>query len=292
MVAMAAPLLLAALGEILVERAGVINVGIEGAMLTGAFFAFLVGHHTGSPWAGAAAAGLAALVIGALLAVLVVRLAADQVVAGMALNLLALGVTGVLYRAAFGATGASLSTATLPLLPVPLLEYLPLLGKAVFAQNALGYLALALVPASAWLLFHTRLGLVLRACGENPEAAEAAGANVRATRFLAILAGCILAGLAGAYLSVGHANTFVEGMTRGRGFIALAVVTFGRWHPAGAAAAALLFGAADALQYQFQARGLPIPYQFFLALPYLATLAALSVRCRQAPAPAALGVPY
>lgn len=291
-VAMATPILLAALGELLVERAGVINIGIEGAMLTGAFAAIAAAHAGGGALAGVAAAVAAGAAVNALFALVVVNLAANQVVAGTAIDLLALGVTGVLYQRIFGATGRAFTVA--PMRPIALgpLARIPLIGPALFDQSALVYLALVLVPVIAWTLGRGRFGLRLRAAGERPEAADALGLGVYRLRWIALLAAGALSGLGGAYLSLAYANTFVEGITAGRGYVALAVVIVGRWNAWGVAAAALMFGAAMALQFVLQVSAGALPYQLFLALPYLLTVVVLAFAGGQAAAPAALGEPY
>lgn len=290
-VPLAVPLLLASLGEIFAERSGVINVGIEGMVLAGALAGFAGSYQSGDPVVGALCAALAGVLLAVILALLSVRLRADQVVVGTAINILALGLTGVFARALF--KSANTSAPTFPALVIPGLHELPVIGGAFFGQNALGYLAWLLVPLCWWFLFRTRLGLRLRAVGEYPEAAEGAGVAVRRMRTCAVLWGGALAGLAGAFLSIGYTNGFVENMSAGRGFIALAVVILGRWNPVGALFAALLFGLASALQFQFQASTVRFPYQFFLALPYILTLIALLFRSRlQARPPAALGMPY
>jgi len=288
---MAAPLLLAALGELVSERAGVVNIGIEGKLLAGAFAAMSVAYATGSPWAGIAAAAAAAAALAALAGYLMVVRAANQIVVGTAINLLAAGLTGVLYRAQFGVTGAALTVPGLEPLRVPILADLPIAG-ALFEQTWLGYAAFALVPTVSWFLFSTVAGLRLRAVGEDPAAAEAEGIAVRRIRVGAVIFCGVLSGLAGAYLAIVYARTFVEGMSAGRGFVALAIVVFGRWRPSGALAGALLFGVATGLQFQLQAMGLSVPYQFFLVLPYVLTLAILALAAGGAVAPGALGVPY
>jgi simple sugar transport system permease protein len=279
------PLLFAALGELISERAGVINIGVEGLMLTGAFAGFLGCWQTGSPVLGMTAACGAAALLGTVFAFWVVVLDTDQVVAGAALNILALGVTGVAYRAVFGVTGAALI--------VPTFQPLAIGGDAVwlapFRQAPPVYVALALVPVVWIVLARTRLGLALRAVGEAPDAAASLGISVAAIRMGAILVAALLAGAGGGYLSLAYSNTFVEGMSAGRGFIALAIVVFGRWHPLGAVAGALLFGAASAGQFQLQAAGIAVSYHLLLMLPYLLTLAVLVLASGTASAPAALG---
>jgi simple sugar transport system permease protein len=292
MVVMAVPLLLAALGELIAERAGVINIGLEGLLLTGAFAAMAGSYFSGSTVLGILLALLCGAALAALFAFFVVRQNANQVVAGTAVNLLALGLTGVAYRAAFGVTGAALTIAGSPTAPIPLLESVPILGPSFFRQPSLGYVAFALVPCIALGLSRTVPGLRLRMVGENPAAAEAQGVSVQRIRIAAVVACGVLAAAGGAYLAVAYARTFVEGMSAGRGFIALAIVIVGRYSAWGIVAAALFFGLATALQFHFQALGLSIPYQFFLILPYLLTLLVLAGYVGRTRAPAALGQPY
>lgn len=291
-VVMAVPLLLTALGEVISQRAGVINIGLEGKLLVGAFVAMWASHASGMPLLGVAAAVLAGVLLAGLTAYLVVVRGANQVIVGTGINLLAVGITGVAYRAAFGVTGAALTVPAIGVLRLPLLADLPIVGRALFAQSWVGYVAFALVPATTWMLYRTLPGLRLRAVGEDPAAAEAQGISVARVRIAAVLACGALAGLGGAYLAVVYARTFVEGMSAGRGFIALAIVVFGRWSPVGVMGAALVFGFATALQFHFQALGLEVPYQVFLMLPYVLTLAILAGFAGRSAAPAALGVAY
>ena len=284
----ATPLALAALGELLVERAGMINIGVEGAVLAGAFGA-LAGATAGGVAGGYAGAMAGGLLVGALFAFCVVVLRADQIITGMALTLLSVGATGTLYRALYGSGGAALGVPTSGPLPVPGLSSLPVIGTTLFSQPAITYFTYLLAPALAWWLGHTHAGLALRAVGERPEAAEVAGVAVARVRTAAVLVGGLLGGLAGGTLVLAQAGTFVEGMSAGRGFIALAIVVLGRWRPLGVALGALVFGAASALQFAFQAMGWNAPYQLFLAAPYLLTLAALAGAMGRARAPAALG---
>lgn len=291
-VAMAIPLLLAGLGELIVERAGVLNIGLEGMMLIGAFAAMAGSYWTGAPAVGVLLAAAIGAALGLIFAFFVVGQNANQVVAGAALNLFALGVTGVAYRAVFGITGAALTVDALAVYPVPLLRHLPIVGEALFDQTVLGYAAFVLVPCVAYALHRTLPGLGLRMAGENPRAAATQGVAVRRTRVIALVIGSTLAAVGGAYLAVVYARTFVEGMSAGRGFIALAIVILGRWRATGVMAAALFFGFATALQFHFQALSLPLPYQFFLILPYIVTLLVLAGDAGRSRAPAALGQPY
>jgi ABC-type uncharacterized transport system permease subunit len=289
---MATPIMLAALGELIVEESGIINVGIEGAMLAGAFFALAATYFSGSIALGLGAGMLAAVAIDAIFAMLVVNLAANQVVTGTALNILALGVTGVFYRKLFGVTGKAFMVTPVAKIPLGPLAKIPVLGPVLFDQNALVYFTFILIPIFWYLISRTRYGLRLRAAGERPEAADALGLGVYRIRWEALLVAGVLTGLAGAYLTLAYANTFVENISAGRGFVALSVVILGRWNPWGLAAASLLFGAAMALQFGLQALGTVVPYQLFLALPYALTLVVLAGVGGQAAAPSALGEPY
>lgn len=284
----ATPLLLAALGEMLAERGGVINLGIEGAMLCGALAA-AIGASNGGAWVGLGASILAGVALATIFALATIGARADQIIAGTATTLLAVGVTGAVYQAVFGSEGAGLSLPTLASLPIPGLARVPFVGPALFDQPATTYFALLAVPLCSWFLFRTRTGLALRAVGESPEHARAAGVATRRLQFAATLAGGAFAGLAGGTLVLAQVGTFAERMTAGRGFIAIAIVVLGRWHPVGVLGAALLFGGATALQFVFQAMGLPMPYQLFLMLPYLLTLLLLAGLVGGVRAPAALG---
>ncbi|HWN57927.1 MAG TPA: ABC transporter permease [Methylomirabilota bacterium] len=289
---MATPIMLAALGELIVEESGIINVGIEGAMLAGAFFALAATYFSGSIALGLGAGMLAAVAIDAIFAMLVVNLAANQVVTGTALNILALGVTGVFYRKLFGVTGKAFMVTPVAKIPLGPLARIPVVGPVLFDQNALVYFTFILIPIFWYLISRTRYGLRLRAAGERPEAADALGLGVYRIRWEALIVAGALTGLAGAYLTLAYANTFVENISAGRGFVALSVVILGRWNPWGLAAASLLFGAAMALQFGLQALGTVVPYQLFLALPYALTLVVLAGVGGQAAAPSALGEPY
>jgi general nucleoside transport system permease protein len=286
----ATPLLLAALGETLVERAGVINIGLEGMMLAGAFGA-LAGATVGGVAAGYAVGAASALLLGAVFGWFAIRLRCDQIITGTAVNLLALGLTGALYRGLYGAEGAALRIPTSAPLPIPLLAHIPIVGPALFAQSPVTYALYALVPAAWWWLRRTHGGLALRAVGERPRSAVVAGIAPAAVRWRALAIGALAGGIGGATLVLAQAGTFAEGMSAGRGFIAIAIVVLGRWDPAGVALAALFFGAVSALQFVLQAVGWALPYQLFLAMPYLVTLIALARVGGRLAAPAALGEP-
>ena len=287
----ATPLALAALGESVTERAGVINLGLEGAIIAGAFGAFAGAGLAPGPigaLAGFVAGALAGLAASALFAAFAVVLRADQIITGTAVTLAALGMTGTLYHTHYGAAGAGLATPTTAPLLVPALSGLPVVG-VLFAQPPVTYVLYGLVLALWWFVSRTHAGLALRAVGERPSAAAAAGVHPRRVQLAATLFGGLLGGVSGATLVIAQAGTFAEGMSAGRGFIAIAVVVLGRWHPGGVALAALVFGAASALQYLFQSMGWALPYQLFLALPYVLTLVVLAGASRRAAAPAALG---
>jgi simple sugar transport system permease protein len=213
----------------------------------------------------------------------------DQIIAGTAITLGAVGLTGAVYRSYYGAAGAGLSIPTLAAFEIPQLSRIPVLGAALFAQPVTTYFAAALVPVTWWFLFRTRPGLALRAAGESADGARAAGVRVRGARTAAVVAGGALAGLAGATLVLAQVGTFSERMTAGRGFVAIAIVVLGRWHPVGVLVAALVFGAATALQFVFQASGAPVPYQLFLMLPYVVALFALAGAVGRVRAPRDLG---
>jgi simple sugar transport system permease protein len=252
----------------------------------------VVSYFSGSPWLGLLAGLLAGILFAALFGVLTIYFYADQIITGAAINLLAIGLTGFFFRTIFGVTGAALTVTPFPTLDVSLLADVPLIGGLLSGQPILLYLAFGVIPLASFALNRTRLGLAIRACGEHPAAADTAGLDVFRLRFGCVLFCGMLSGAAGAYLTLAHANTFVEGMTAGRGFIALAIVIFGRWRPWGIFFASLFFGCANALQFQFQALGLDLPYQFFLMLPYLLTLLVLVFFTRKNHGPAALGKAY
>jgi general nucleoside transport system permease protein len=273
--------LLAALGEIVTEHAGVLNLGLEGIMLAGALAGFMA-----TTWAEhelpAAAAGVAPWFS--------VSLRTDQVVAGIMLVALGYGATAYVYREAFGSLTARI--APMGPAPVPGLAELPVVGPVLFAQDPATYLSLAILAGVWFLLFRTTWGLAIRAVGEHPAAADTAGIDVVRTRYAAVLVGGALTGLGGAVLTVAQLGIFKEGVTAGRGWIAVALVIFARWRPGLALAGALLFGCATALQFRLQVLNLPwLPYEVLLMLPYVLTLLVL-LRARTEDAPAALGMPY
>lgn len=284
----ATPLAFAAIGELVAERSGVINLGLEGAIIAGCLGA-LVAAGVGGPVAGFAGGMAAGVLITALFALFVIGLRTDQIIAGTAVTMLGLGLTGAIYRSLYGAGGAGLATSTIAPLAIPGLSEIPVIGPALFRQTMPTYALYLLVPLLAWWLRSTHAGLALRATGEREEAAEAAGVAPRRVRLGAVLFAGAMGGLCGATLVLAQVGAFSEGMSAGRGFIAIAIVVLGRWSAFGTALAALVFGGAFALQYLFQALGWSLPYQLFIALPYVLTLALLALLRGRATAPAGLG---
>ncbi len=283
------PLAWAALGEVVAERAGVINLSVEGAMLAGALGGALGAVATGDPWLGVVIGALAGAAISAVFALVAIWGRTDQIIAGTAVTLASVGLTGLIYRQAAAGSTTGLDVQTLEPVAIPGLSAIPVVGPALFDQPVLTYLVMAAAPLVWWLLFRTTWGLRLRAGGESAEAARAAGVDVRLTQTVAVVIGGVLAGVAGATLVLAQVGSFAERMTAGRGFIAIAIVVLGRWHPLGVMVAAGAFGAATALQFAFQALGLEVPYQFFLMLPYLLALVALTGVVGRVRAPAGLG---
>lgn len=286
------PLLLAAIGELVVERSGVLNLGIEGMMIMGAVSAFAVAMTTDSGLLGVVAGMLAGMAMSAVFGALVLGLATNQVATGLALTLFGLGLSGVIGDPYIGET-----RSPLPRLDVPGLTDLPFVGRLLFGQDALVYLSFAIVAGVAWFLYRTRAGLALRACGDNHDSAHAIGYRVLRIRFLAVLFGGACAGLGGAFLSLSYTPLFIKEMTAGRGWIALALVVFASWMPWRVALGAYLFGAITILQLHGQAWGLGIPAQFMTALPYVATIVVLVIISRErararANTPLCLGRPF
>lgn len=288
----ATPLLLAAVGELVAERSGVLNLGVEGMMVVGAVCAFALAQTTGSPILGLFAAAAAGVAMAALFAVLAVWLATNQVATGLALTLFGLGVAGMVGESFVGIPGVGLEPVA-----IPGLAAVPVLGPVLFAQDPLFYLSVILVAGVAWFLFRTRAGLRLRAVGERPEAAHALGLHVNRVRTLAVLFGGLCAGLAGAQLTLVYTPQWIENITAGRGWIALALVVFASWRPWRVVAGAYLFGAVTIAQFHAQAVGVAVPSQLLSALPYLATVLVLVLIARNRRftminTPAALGRPF
>lgn len=285
------PIAFAALGGLLSERSGVLNIALEGMLLTGAFVGAAATFYSGNGWAGVLAAIAAGGLVGLLHAWLSVSLRVDQLVSGLAINLSAAGLTAFASRLVFTAD----TTQKLPglgAIAIPGLSQIPILGTLLFNQDGLVYGLLLLIPLLTYLLFRTSLGLTLRAVGEYPRAANTAGIGVARVRYISVIVSGCLAAVGGAYLVLVHVRFFTEGISAGKGFIALAALIFGRWHPVYTALACLLFGATEALQLRVQAFNLNIPYQLLTMLPYLVALLALVGLAGKSTPPAALGIPY
>jgi ABC-type uncharacterized transport system permease subunit len=288
----ATPLLLAALGELVAERSGVLNLGLEGMMAVGAVCGFAIGLETGVPVLGVLAAIFAGVVMAALFGLLVLVFVANQVASGLALTLFGLGLSALIGESYVGQPGAGL-----PRLFLPGLTDLPVVGRLIFGEDPIAYVSVALAIGVWWFLFRTRGGLVLRAVGDNHLSAHALGYRVIAVRFLAVLFGGACAGLAGGYLSLVYTPQWAQNMTAGRGWIALALVVFATWLPGRLVIGALLFGAVSILQLHAQALGIGIPSQFLSTLPYLTTILVLVLISRnrillRVNTPACLGQPF
>ncbi len=286
-----APVLLAAVGGLYSDRSGVLSIGLEGYMLGGAFGGFVGAYYSGNLWIGLLAAMIAGALLALLYAYFAVTLGVSQAVAGTGLVMLAAGGTGFLNRVLFRSSGDFVRITPFQPVAIPGLSQIPVVGQIFFNQNVLVYLAFLLVPVTWFLLYRTALGLEIRSVGEHAKAADTVGLNVTLTRYGCVLVSGALAGLGGAYLSLAHANTFIEMMTAERGYMAFAIIIFGKYNPLGALGASLLFGFADAVQLKLQIAGLPIPYEFLLMLPYVLTLVAM-VAAGRTVSPASLGTPY
>ncbi len=292
-VRLATPILLAAVGEIFAERSGILKISIEGEMLIGALCGFLGTFYLKNLWFGIVIGMVSAALYSLIAGVFSITLKVDQAITGITLNILALGLTSFVYRFILGTSFIPPSITPLGILKIPFLSSIPVLGPILFQQNIIVYLTFfILIPFSTFMLFKTTFGLNVRAVGEYPLAADTMGIHVYKTRYVCVVVGGLLAGLGGAFMTLAQLNMFTENMTAGRGFIALAAVIFGRWHPVGAMVATLLFGVADALQLRLQALGVNVPYQFLLMLPYVLTIIALVGVVKRTNAPAALAAPY
>lgn len=291
-VRMSAPLSIGAMGELLSERSGVLNIGIEGTMLLGAFAAFTTVYGTGNLLLGMLVAVIVGVIAHLVFALLTVTLRADQVTCGMGLYLLGLGLTFFYFRLIFGTPVVPPTIDTFPIVKIPILSDIPILGEILFQHYALVYVALLLVPIFWIILFRTNLGLKIRAVGENPLAADTAGINVFRIRYLCLIISGMMCGMAGAFFTTSYYNMFLHNITAGRGFIAIAIVILGSWNPYKALAGALLFGGAEALGLRLQAIGFALPYQFSLMLPYILTVVVLLLVSRKANVPATLCIPY
>lgn len=295
------PLLLAAIGGLFSERTGVINIALEGKMLLGALVGFMVSFSIGNPWMGLLAAMLAGAIVALLFAYVTVSLGADQIVTAVAINLMMLGFTGVVFRLLKSANTGSLSAPSFQDWKIPVLSEIPFIGPVFFDHLPLVYIAFLLVPVAHFVLYRTTWGLSVRAVGEHPRAADTLGVKVLVVRYVSVIWSGAMAAAGGVVLSIGHNTTFIENMTAGRGFIAFSAIVFGKWTAVGTALASLLFGFADAFQLRVQAGILTsffnmlnieqIAYQFPVMLPYVVTLVALFFTGKMH-WPAAAAIPY
>lgn len=287
------PLLLGALGAGISERSGVFNVGIEGMMLIGAFFGSAVTVWTGSLWFGLLAALIAGALTALVFAFFCVTMKTNQIVTGLVINILALGTTSLMLRVLFYGAGLDTRTPSFAPISIPVLRDIPIVGPVLFdQQEPLTYIAVLLVPVIWYLLYRTRFGLCLRAVGEHARAADTVGINVAQVRYIGTIISGAMAGLGGAFISLSVVRVFQDNMILGRGFIALAVATFGKWHPYRILLAAILFGAMQSLEFRVQVLGLDISAQLPAMLPYILTLLALAGLVGRITPPAEDGIPY
>ena len=291
-VRLATPILLPALGQLYTQRSGILNLGVEGTMLMGAISAFSVACATGSLWAGLLAGILAGAAYGLLMAWLSVTMRANQVIAGIGLNILASGLAAYIYRLIFGIRALPAQTDTFSSLNIAGLSDLPIIGPVLFGHNVMVYIAFALVPVTWFILEKTMFGLKIKAVGEHPRAADSKGISVYGIRYAAVIIGGAYAGAGGAFMTIAYMNVFTESIIGGFGYIAVSVVIFGRFMPVRSMLGALLFGFASSLQLRLQAQGVAIPSQLLLMLPYVMTIAALIVSSKRASFPSAYTVPY
>lgn len=286
---LATPYLYAAVGETFAQRSGVVNLGVDGIMLVGAYTAFYLALITGNLWLGLGAAALAGLVMGLLMAVVSVSLQAEQGISGIGLYLFGLGLSSLLFKTTIGTVK---TISGFQPVNIPWLSDIPVLGEILFRHSLLVYGAFLLVPLSWWVIEKTTWGLKIRAVGQHPAAADSVGVSVTGVRYACVALGGLLAGVAGASLSIALTNLFQENLTSGQGFIAVALVYFGGWSPVGVLRGALLFSFVNALQLWMQVLGVKIPSDLAVMLPYLLTIAALAVAANRARQPAALNKPF
>lgn len=291
-VRLAGPVLAVSIGETVCQRAGVLNIGIEGVMLGSALTTFAVTYSFGSPLLGLLAGIVCGLVLGLFLAAMYVTAGLNQVVVGVVFNALMIATASYTYRALYGNSPVIQSVTGFDQIEIPWLTNIPIVGPALFGQSPLLYLTLLFVGMTSYLLFRTTAGLTIRGVGEHPRAADSAGISVPKVRYLGVLTSSAFAGFGGGYLMLTAVNSYRDGITAGKGFIALAIVIFGAWNPYRVAVAALIFGAADALQLSLQAAGVSVIPQFLFALPYVLTIVAVSGVLGRRFQPAALLAPY
>ncbi|RTZ96309.1 MAG: ABC transporter permease [Deltaproteobacteria bacterium] len=293
LIRIATPLIFGTLGELFAERSGVLNLGIEGIMMLAAMTGFSTTYFTGNLWLGVLTAIATGMIAGLLMGLLTVSLGLSQHVSGIGTTLLCSGLSFFFYRLIFKQSSSIPKIVAFKTVPLPLLSKIPVIGPIFFNQFALVYIAIAIVPISAYILYHTPWGLNLRTVGENPLAADSAGVNVHRVRYQALLISGALMGLAGAFLSMAQFNAYTFGVISGRGWVCIALIVFGQWSPWKSAAGAILFAFIDALQLRLQASSLiNLPYQIFLMMPFVLTIIGMAIVSRNARAPAALLQPF
>jgi simple sugar transport system permease protein len=289
---MATPILIVALAELYSERAGQVNIGLDGIMAFGALVGFLTSYVTGNPYLGVLAGGIAGLLINMVYAFCTITLGAEQIVYGMAINIFAPALASFIYKIYFGISSTLAQATLMKVMPIPILSKIPILGPVLFNHTIIVYLAYLLVPFTYVFFTKTKPGLNYRAVGEYPKAAESLGINVVRQKYIACMICGALAGMGGAYLTTCYISTYSDGVVSGRGFIALSAVIFGRWMPGGVLMAALLFGFTDALQLRLQVMSSGTPYQLLAMIPYLSTLFVLAFLGIKKAGPKANGKPY
>ncbi len=295
MIRIVVPILYAALGELIVERSGILNLSVEGGLTVGAFTGFAVARQSGSLWLGVLGAGLGGVLLALLMGFLCITLKQDQTISGLALNLFAGGFSFYIYRVMYRDFGGGNMPTVTPFreVPIPGLVQIPILGPAFFSQHLLSYIAFLLVPAIVYFLYRTKFGLALRCLGENPRTVDMKGMSVSAMQYAALAFGGFMYGVGGSCLTLTAAGMFVDGMAAGRGWIAIAIVIFGGWRPWSILWASLFFAFLASLQSQVQSAGFNlIPYQFVAMLPYVLTILVLVLSRKRSGAPLALGIPY
>ena len=292
-VRIATPLLLAALGELVTERAGILNLGVEGTMLMAALSAFLATYVSGSFAFGMAMAVFTGMTMAALMVTMAAVLKVEQVVTGLALNLLAVGLSAYFYKLAFDDRVNELPTVdVMQTIAIPYLSDIPYIGEILFNQKGLTYFAILMVPVVWFMLYRTKFGLELRCLGENPKVIDTKGMSVTGRQFAAVLFGGAMSGLAGAFVTIGSTERFVPEITAGRGWLAIVIVIAGNWRPVWILVASLVFAFLEAFQLQVQGLGVQLPYQVLLALPYVAAIAVMVLNRQRSQEPKQLGVPY
>jgi simple sugar transport system permease protein len=291
-VRVATPLILATLGETFSERSGVLNLGIEGIMMFGAFAGFITVFLTKNLWLGVILATFSGLLFGLFMAFLTVTLGLNQHVSGLGITIFATGLAYYLYRAIIGSPTVPPTITPFATISIPLLSKIPIIGQVLFNQTIITYFALIAVPISGYLLFKTNFGLSIRSVGENPEAADAVGVNVYKTRYTSLMIAGALMGLSGAFFTLAEFNMFLYDIVGGRGWVSIALVIFANWVPAKVFWGALLFGGIDAIGLRLQGTSISVPFQVYLMLPYVLTILVLILTARKASAPSALLKPY